>query len=318
MSADIPTKQLRNAGLCDESNGYVVMRGDIHIATFSLSMEADEYIARSRRIAELEKESKDKDERIEFLRGQSADLNAALINRDAHEQRAVLDDSIFEIIAGRMYCEIGQCGSDPKCFSGADDDVREKWIDAAKAAFKVTRTAWTKLADEPPDVLAAKDWLIVLGILHECQIRLQEGGVRHTWIDGAIGICEYLSKDAVAKPVAEPDAMQFDIGVHFKQLLQTGKRKQLCRDALLENCEDLECMICATAICPHGEPLHFHHDGCPACSTVTKPAEQAHESIDAASIARRVAGHDTNACRLCGHDHNMQPCPTPAKGAVHE
>lgn len=66
------------------------------------------------------------------------------------------------------------------------------------------------------------------------------------------------------------DPMRFDIGVHFEQLLQTGKRKQLCRDALLENCEDMECMICATAICPHGEPLHFHHDGCPACSTSTK------------------------------------------------
>lgn len=190
--------------------------------------------------------------------------------RPAVKPQGVLDDSIFETIAGRMYCETGQCGSDPKCFSGADDDVREKWIDAAKVAFNVPRTELTKLADEPPDVLAAKDWLIVLGVLHECQIRLQEGGVRHTWIDGAIGICEYRSKDAVAMPVAEPNAMQFDIGVHFKQLLQTGKRKQLCRDALLENCEDMECMICATAICPHGEPLHFHHDGCPACSTSTK------------------------------------------------
>jgi hypothetical protein len=26
------------------------------------------------------------------------------------------------------------------------------------------------------------------------------------------------------------------------------------------------CASCAIVFCPHGEPLHFHHDGCPACS----------------------------------------------------
>lgn len=26
-----------------------------------------------------------------------------------------------------------------------------------------------------------------------------------------------------------------------------------------------ECMDCAIQVCPDGEPLHFHHDGCPAC-----------------------------------------------------
>lgn len=32
-----------------------------------------------------------------------------------------------------------------------------------------------------------------------------------------------------------------------------------------EKCPANECMICAVIDCPHGEPLHFHHDGCPAC-----------------------------------------------------
>ncbi len=40
--------------------------------------------------------------------------------------------------------------------------------------------------------------------------------------------------------------------------------KQL--DALLEHCPDAECSTCATIICPHGEPFHFHHDGWPACA----------------------------------------------------
>lgn len=32
-----------------------------------------------------------------------------------------------------------------------------------------------------------------------------------------------------------------------------------------EDCPANECCICAVIYCPHGEPLHFHHDGCPAC-----------------------------------------------------
>lgn len=26
-----------------------------------------------------------------------------------------------------------------------------------------------------------------------------------------------------------------------------------------------ECGICAVLDCPHGDPLHYHHDGCPSC-----------------------------------------------------
>lgn len=29
-------------------------------------------------------------------------------------------------------------------------------------------------------------------------------------------------------------------------------------------CEDPECMVCGVLSCPRGEPMHFHHDGCPA------------------------------------------------------
>lgn len=28
---------------------------------------------------------------------------------------------------------------------------------------------------------------------------------------------------------------------------------------------DAECSQCGADLCPHGEPLHFHHDGCPSC-----------------------------------------------------
>lgn len=36
-------------------------------------------------------------------------------------------------------------------------------------------------------------------------------------------------------------------------------------DCILAECPDPECMECGRIMCPHGEPLHFHHDGCPAC-----------------------------------------------------
>lgn len=33
-------------------------------------------------------------------------------------------------------------------------------------------------------------------------------------------------------------------------------------------CRAYECLICGIVACPHREPLHFHHDGCPAdCGT---------------------------------------------------
>lgn len=37
-------------------------------------------------------------------------------------------------------------------------------------------------------------------------------------------------------------------------------------DALLAHCPDPECYTCGQIICPLGDPMHFHHDGCPACS----------------------------------------------------
>ena len=32
-----------------------------------------------------------------------------------------------------------------------------------------------------------------------------------------------------------------------------------------KDCQKPECIICGWRDCPHHEPLHYHHDGCPAC-----------------------------------------------------
>jgi hypothetical protein len=34
-----------------------------------------------------------------------------------------------------------------------------------------------------------------------------------------------------------------------------------------------ECIGCGARDCPHGEPLHYHHDGCPACDLVRLPRQ---------------------------------------------
>jgi hypothetical protein len=38
-----------------------------------------------------------------------------------------------------------------------------------------------------------------------------------------------------------------------------------------DTCEVPECERCAVRDCPHKEPLHYHHDGCPACYQEEKP-----------------------------------------------
>jgi len=40
-----------------------------------------------------------------------------------------------------------------------------------------------------------------------------------------------------------------------------------------DQCPDLECLLCGVRDCPHGEPLHYHHDGCPDC---WQASDQAH------------------------------------------
>ncbi|PZQ36530.1 MAG: hypothetical protein DI560_24510 [Pseudomonas putida] len=52
-------------------------------------------------------------------------------------------------------------------------------------------------------------------------------------------------------------------------------------DALLNHCDDGECVTCGQIICPHGDGMHFHHDGCPSCAqhdaAMAKEASHDHE-----------------------------------------
>lgn len=52
----------------------------------------------------------------------------------------------------------------------------------------------------------------------------------------------------------------------IRLLLDRLEKAEKRVDALLQHCPDSECLTCGGIICPHGEPMHFHHDGCPACA----------------------------------------------------
>lgn len=42
----------------------------------------------------------------------------------------------------------------------------------------------------------------------------------------------------------------------------------------LETCENSECSDCSIRDCPFKEPLHYHHDGCPACYVKEKSEQK--------------------------------------------
>ncbi len=86
-----------------------------------------------------------------------------------------------------------------------------------------------------------------------------EGGVE--WVWGEVRRFASLAYDAGRKDENEACAKKLD--------------------ALLNHCPYPECNECAKIICPFGNSLHFHHDGCPAC------AEMAVEQKAAAIRARR-------------------------------
>lgn len=50
-------------------------------------------------------------------------------------------------------------------------------------------------------------------------------------------------------------------------------------DQLLEHagkceCEGGECSRCGEIVCPHRDPMHFHHDGCPSCYAADHKEDQ--------------------------------------------
>lgn len=55
-----------------------------------------------------------------------------------------------------------------------------------------------------------------------------------------------------------------------------------------EHCPEDECEVCGLAACPHGDPMHYHHDGCPSCNEASPTGVEREVCADIA--ARQRAG----------------------------
>ena len=64
-------------------------------------------------------------------------------------------------------------------------------------------------------------------------------------------------------PSLQLDALHSEISALFVQGLPIHEMRAFER--MNEECDDPECSQCAAIACRHHHPLHFHHDGCPAC-----------------------------------------------------
>ena len=51
-----------------------------------------------------------------------------------------------------------------------------------------------------------------------------------------------------------------------EQTRETPAGARICGHTCGTDQDDGECMACGQIDCPDGEPLHYHHDGCPCCS----------------------------------------------------
>lgn len=63
------------------------------------------------------------------------------------------------------------------------------------------------------------------------------------------------------------DGLIYTLASTVETLREENKDLTEKLDALLNHCklEGGECSVCAEIICPHEDPMHFHHDGCPSC-----------------------------------------------------
>jgi hypothetical protein len=60
-----------------------------------------------------------------------------------------------------------------------------------------------------------------------------------------------------------------------------------------DDCMEDECLFCGVRDCPHNEPLHYHHDGCPACYS----AQKSPSIHDSPSETSDVLENDEDKCK---------------------
>lgn len=111
---------------------------------------------------------------------------------------------------------------------------------------------------------AAASPATVLALLAE--IERLESQVRLAGVAGEMAVHEAVGRATTDFGVAvlERDQLKAE-NEALRNRVAEDERKL---DALLAHCDDGECVSCGQIICPHGDGMHFHHDGCPSCAQI--------------------------------------------------
>jgi hypothetical protein len=73
-----------------------------------------------------------------------------------------------------------------------------------------------------------------------------------------VSLCHDERDDAMRMPLNALDA------VFFPGRTREEALRQVEGHPATADCPDMECLVCGIRDCPLQEPLHYHHDGCPA------------------------------------------------------
>jgi hypothetical protein len=84
--------------------------------------------------------------------------------------------------------------------------------------------------------------------------------------DQALALCDLLAdaRDLIAEYAPLIDGLPWMERLHRSPAFRDPRPPDPHPSA--EDCDVPECIACGLRDCPSGEPLHFHHDGCPECS----------------------------------------------------
>jgi len=105
------------------------------------------------------------------------------------------------------------------------------------------------------------------------EIRLGIGEPQAAWEDEEYLITQIIDffkcgANTIAKELEDIKRLQMkerpDLKLDIEGLQSLADYGHSCDDEK-NGGGDGECLACGARDCPHGEPLHYHHDGCPSC-----------------------------------------------------
>ena len=100
--------------------------------------------------------------------------------------------------------------------------------------------------------------------------------------------CEWALYHRGAALVSSGKTLRECVSKYFDTPFTLALEKKALTHPPTHQCPDLESIVCGFRDCPHDEPLHYHHDGCPACYDDLRP------EYDLSKLVRVPADKMTN------------------------